>query len=137
MVGVAPTENDARMNEKLPQLIKEVMTIIQAQTGLIPRLRLAMQSVYGHPDLRNEYEGFLVAVTAVFLISDDTEQAAIQSHVKGIAKICKFIQACERGEPVEFPDMAIPQQRLGLLTLWSSIKEEVHAHTRSQTHQYH
>lgn len=125
------------MNEIQHKLVKEIMEISQAQTGLINRLRVAMQSVYGHPSLNDEYEQFAMAIMSVFLISDSSEQEAIQNHVEGIAKICKFIQACERGEPMEFPTIPIPHQRLGLLTLWSSIKEETRAHTRSQACQYH
>jgi len=119
------------------QIIQDISLVAQAQLDLKKRLKIAMQSVYQHPALNDEYEQFLVSVLAVYLISSSEEQKIIKTHIEALADICKFIESCEQGLSTPFPSLEIPDERLGLLTLWNSTKGEMNVITQSQCQQPH
>lgn len=120
------------MNSVLEKLIAEVIDLIKPQQGLMLRLRVSMQGTYQHPQIETEVEQFAVAVAAVFAIADEEERIIIQDNVSAIEQICTFIQQCENGVIMEFPDIQVPSQGLGLLTLWNQVKVH-HAATYSTT----
>ena len=110
------------MNQELHDTIEEVINIVKPQTNLVSRLRVSMQSTYKHPKLKTDYEQFVAAIAATFVLSNSDDKEIIKTNIDTMQQMSAFIKCCNQGTMYEFPSISLPKKALKLISLWVQIK---------------
>jgi hypothetical protein len=82
------------------------------------KLRAAMELTKDHWMAVDENERFQAAVGAVLCDASQEDKARIQAELQPL----KMLGAAAQGIPVDFSQMVVPENPIGLMKLWHEVK---------------
>lgn len=88
--------------------------------SIAEKLKAAMRLTKDHWMVTDEDTQFRAAIGAVLLTASPEEKTLIESELRCL----KMLVAASQGVPVDFSQMQVPENAIGLNKLWQDVKAE-------------